>query len=197
MGEHIKFTVFLFLIIMFYLFLSEQEQFLIMTESTLGKFMIVAAIILTTSVNKYLGVFVCALTILYYHSNIVENMLNMYDYESKMSEIIDESENLNKVINTKVSDSPKKVSFDDEFRNIEEDSDNGKYQTEFKKLNCTNGILKHKNMEVKQEMVQHVFPEVVYKDQACNLCSPGCKFSIIESKFLAESKITPASSTNM
>ena len=58
-----------------------------------------------------------------------------------MSEIIDESENLNKVINTKVSDSPKKVTFEDEFRNIEEEIDNGKYQTDFKKLNCTNGIL--------------------------------------------------------
>lgn len=197
MSEHIKFTIFLFLIIMLYLFLSEQEQFLIMTESTLGKFIIIAAIILTTTFNKYLGVFVCALTILYYHSNVVENMLNMYDYETKMSEIIDESENLNKVINTKVSDSPKKVTFEDEFRNIEEETDNGKYQTDFKKLNCTNGILKHKNMEVKQDMVQHVFPEIVYKEQACNVCTPGCKFSIIESKFLAESKISPASSTNM
>lgn len=197
MSEHIKFTIFLSLIIMFYLFLSEQEQFLIMTESTLGKFIIIAAIVLTTSFNKYLGIFVCALTILYYHSNVVENMLNMYDYETKMSEIIDESENINKVINIKLSDSPKKVRFDDEFRNIEEDTDNGKYQTEFKKLNCTNGILKHKNMEVKQDMVQHVFPEIVYKDQVCNVCTPGCKFSIIESKFLAESKISPASSTNM
>ena len=196
MSEHIKFTIFLFLIIMFYLFLSEQEQFLIMTESTLGKFIIIAAIILTTSFNKYLGVFVCALAILYYHSNVMENMLNMYDYETKMSEIIDDSENLNKVINAKVSDSPKKVTFDDDLCNIEEES-NRKYQTDFKKLNCINGILKNKNMEVKQDMVQHVFPEIVYKDHACNVCTPGCNFSITESKFLAESKISPASSTNM
>lgn len=197
MSEHIKFTIFLFLVIMFYLFLSEQEQFLVMTETTLGKFIIIAAIILTTSVNKYLGIFVCAVAILYYHSNVVENMLNMYDYETKMSEIIDESENLDKVINAKISDSPKKVTFEDDFTNIEEGSNNLKYQTEFKKLNCTNGILKHKNMEVKEDMVQHVFPEIVYKDQSCNVCTSGCNFSIIESKFLAESKISSVSSTNM
>ena len=84
MSEHIKFTIFFVLdYMMFYLFLSEQEQFLMMTETTLGKFIIIAAIILTTSFNKHLGVFVCALTILYYHSNVVENMLNMYDYETK------------------------------------------------------------------------------------------------------------------
>lgn len=197
MSDHINFTIFLSLIIMLYLFLSEQEQFLIMTESNLGKFIIITIIILTTSVNKYVGVFICALAILYYHSNIVENMLNMYDYETKMSKIIDETENLNKVIDTNVSNSPKKVRFDDKFRNIDEESNNGKYQNEFKKINCTNGILKYKNMEVKEDMIQHVFPEIVYKDNACNVCSPGCGFSIIESKFLAESKISPVSSTNM
>ena len=46
-------------------------------------------------------------------------------------------------------------------------------------------------------MVQHVFPEIVYVKDQDNVCTPGCKFSITESKFLAESKISPVSSTNM
>ncbi len=197
MTKQTDFIVFLIIIVLFYLFLSEQEQFLTISETPLGKFIAVLSIILITTFNKYMGVFVCALVILYYQSNIVENMLNMYDFESKLSEIIDESENLNEAINTNVSQSPKKVKFDDEFRNIKEEEENGKYQTEFKKLHCINGILKHKNMEVKQDMVQHVFPELKYENQSCNVCASGCKFSIIESKFLAESNITPKSSTNM
>lgn len=191
------FIVFLLIIVLIYLFLSEQEQFLMISETPLGKFIAVVSIILITTFNKYFGVFVCALVILYYQSNIVENMLNMYDFESKLSEIIDESENFDKAVNTNVSQTPKKVNFEDEFRNIKEEEENGKYQTEFKKLHCTNGILKHKNMEVNHDMVQHVFPELKYKNEKCNVCSPGCKFSIIESKFLAESNITPKSSTNM
>jgi hypothetical protein len=197
MTKQTDFIVFLIIIVLFYLFLSEQEQFLTISETPLGKFIAVFSIILITTFNKYMGVFVCALVILYYQSNIVENMLNMYDFESKLSEIIDESENLDEAINTNVSQSPKKVKFDDEFRNIKEEEENGKYQTEFKKLHCINGILKHKNMEVKQDMVQHVFPELKYENQSCNVCASGCKFSIIESKFLAESNITPKSSTNM
>ncbi len=192
-----EFLAFLLIIVLFYLFLSEQEQFLMISGTPLGKLIAVCSIIFITTVNKYLGLFVCASIILYYQSNIVENMLNMYDFESKLSEIIDESESLNEAINTNVSQSPKKVKFEDEFRNIKEDFENEKYQTEFKKLKCINGVLKHKNMEVKQDIVQHIFPEIKYKNEACNVCSPGCKFSIIESKFLAETNIAPTSSTNM
>ena len=46
-------------------------------------------------------------------------------------------------------------------------------------------------MNVKNEMAQHVYPELKFQNDYCNACSPTCNFSIIESKLKTENKLLP------
>ena len=46
-------------------------------------------------------------------------------------------------------------------------------------------------MQVRDEIASHIYPEIKFKDEYCNVCRPSCKFSIIEAKFNAETKIAP------
>jgi hypothetical protein len=46
---------------------------------------------------------------------------------------------------------------------------------------CKNGVLMHKGIPVKTEMISHVYPEIKFpNDKACNPCDETCEFSIIE-----------------
>jgi hypothetical protein len=50
----------------------------------------------------------------------------------------------------------------------------------FRKTNCSNGKVTYKNAAVKNEMIQHVFPEIEFPSTACNPCDKRCAFNIIE-----------------
>jgi hypothetical protein len=52
----------------------------------------------------------------------------------------------------------------------------------FRKTNCSNGKITYKDAEVKNEMIQHVFPEIEFPSTACNPCDKNCEFNIIEPK---------------
>jgi hypothetical protein len=41
------------------------------------------------------------------------------------------------------------------------------------------GQLKHKGMTVRGEMVEHVFPEVVFSGEQCNLCDVKCQYTVL------------------
>jgi hypothetical protein len=44
---------------------------------------------------------------------------------------------------------------------------------------CVNGTLTFKNMEVKPEMSEHVFPEIQFENgESCNICDSACKFVV-------------------
>ena len=70
-------------------------------------------------------------------------------------------------------------------------------QNEFRENHCENGMLKHKNMNVNPDMTSHVFSDVNFKHEKCNVCSPNCRFSIIETKFKAESNVKSKCSKNV
>ena len=55
-------------------------------------------------------------------------------------------------------------------------------RSQFKSQHCEKGKLIHKNMEVKPEMVSHVFPEIQYKGYPCNPCDDSCEYNIQEEK---------------
>ena len=50
----------------------------------------------------------------------------------------------------------------------------------FQNQHCVNDKLMYKEFAIKQEMSQHVFPEIEYsnKDNICNLCDPNCQFTV-------------------
>ena len=65
------------------------------------------------------------------------------------------------------------------------------FKQTFKKDNCIEGQLKYKNMNVKDEIVDHIFPEIEYAEDKCNPCADSCKYSIVENKLLKEKEMIP------
>jgi len=66
---------------------------------------------------------------------------------------------------------------------------------EFRSQNCVNGTLKYKNMDVSDEMSDHVFREVKFEnDSKCNVCSDACSFSVKEARINKEAEIAPITS---
>lgn len=50
----------------------------------------------------------------------------------------------------------------------------------FRTNNCVHDELMRKGHKVKNEMVQHVFPEIYFRNDPCNPCDKYCKFDIVE-----------------
>jgi hypothetical protein len=55
------------------------------------------------------------------------------------------------------------------------------------------GKITYKGMPIKKDMIEHIFPEIHFKDGPCDPCSESCKFSIIEQKLRTENQMIPIS----
>jgi hypothetical protein len=66
----------------------------------------------------------------------------------------------------------------------------------FREQNCKNGVLMHKNLPVKTEMAEHVFPELSFESKPCNPCSETCDFSIVEEKMSHEEDLVAPKNSN-
>lgn len=49
----------------------------------------------------------------------------------------------------------------------------------FKESHCKDGHLTFKNMVVKPEMAEHIFPNIQFKGDRCNVCDSTCGFTIL------------------
>jgi hypothetical protein len=152
-------------------------------------------IIFYSIIDKTVGLFVCALIILFYQMDCTENMLNQeafHDIDGKtMSELIAAKERQPleyEEIKSAKSSNKNQI---ETFGNYNEGYSVDEINKEFRDQNCNKGVLKYKNMQVRDELASHIYPEVKFTDEYCNVCRPSCKFSIIEAKFEAETKIAP------
>lgn len=94
--EFIKLCIDFIPIILVYLFLSNTRQFIVISGTTLGKFIAICMILFYTFVNPMYGVFVCLSIILYYQTDFVEEILNMERGEWMESELM----KMNQLIHT-------------------------------------------------------------------------------------------------
>ena len=63
----------------------------------------------------------------------------------------------------------------------DEDSDNLKAtEANFRKKHCLHNEVVYKGQTVKNDMIEHVFPEISFRHGACNLCNENCEYDIIE-----------------
>jgi hypothetical protein len=138
----------------------------------LGKLLAVLLIIFYTIYDTIAGVFVCGLVVLYYQCRFFEG------FEEELQEAF---EVLKSNSNTKESLTPE-------------------LRSQFESQYCKNGQLKYKNNGVKTEMVDHVFPELKFKNEKCNPCSSDCDYSVIEEKMMErlqnEDEITKPKDSN-
>jgi hypothetical protein len=203
-----KYTILQFIpIIILFLLLSYPEQFVLFSNLSFGRLIVVLIIIFYSSLDKYLGLFVCGLVILFYQSDYVENMrvisenftdlsyafLNNVETTIKNSEIAKVSQ---KIMETK----PLKYAeyfglYLDEISETKIPVNDAKQELkdQFIKEYCDGNTLKHKNTIIKPDMMQHIFPQVSFISNQCNPCDKTCEFSIIESKLITEEKMKPIS----
>jgi len=185
-------------IILIFVTITSFRKVVSFSNTTLGKLLAVIIIIFYTTIDKILGVFVCALVVFYYQTAVVENMLNMDTDNNYTSEIVGEE-------NTEILDDHVYLSKEEKNRNYREhlinytdvngNKDiligNEKLQDEFRKTSCVNNELTNKGVEVKYEMAEHVFPEIKFRRGACNPCLKTCEFSIVERKINTEIALQP------
>jgi hypothetical protein len=50
----------------------------------------------------------------------------------------------------------------------------------FRKTNCNGNELLYKGKKVKNDMVEHIFPEINFENNVCNPCDKNCEIAILE-----------------
>jgi hypothetical protein len=207
-------------IIVIYLSLSYSNEFALFSHSVLGKLLAVFIIIYYTVLDRTIGLLICSVIIWYYQNEVVENMLNMdslmntiFNPEKVENEEDGEDEKKdtehgiegmqpinptkNKELTTEETMSNIEKTYQPENRvatSFETTQKKDGYPVEFRKQYCDGNILKYKDMNVRGDMIEHVFPEVNYKKETCNPCTASCDFSIIENRMKTESQLIPKSS---
>lgn len=183
-------------IIVLFLLLSYSKEFIEFSGTILGKFFAVMVVMYYTVLEVKIGLLVCSLVVYYYQSDVVENMLNIDNLLDKGSSEDEEEEEDNVEGMENMSCAMKKKT--ENMSSLDEIYEKELYVEKslegvkkFRKDNCDGNALKYKNMNVKNEVVEHVFPELVYKEEKCNPCADTCDISIKDSKLETEKDIIP------
>jgi hypothetical protein len=213
-------------IVIIFLLLSYSDEIAIFSHSILGKMISILIIGYYTVIDKYVGLLVCILFIFYYQTDYVESMLNinesMWDWRVD-HDFVDDYSYLETFSELKpgcncgspkpLQEAKKEDKLEEEdmilkgyenfenYRELYEDKSepaNEDVKNTFRKENCSSkGVLQYKNMEVKNDMAEHVFPELKFRDHVCNPCSNTCDFSIIESRIKTEDELKPINTKYM
>ena len=171
-------------IILIFLFLTINHQFVKFSQTTPGKMVAVALIIFYAAIDKYIGLFACAVIIFLYQHHCIEAMdimdiIELDNVEPVNNEDVDDGtyifmEQSTKIKGTKVGviDKKKLLLVEPTFSGSEDD---------FRKQNCERGVLKYKNMKVKSEMADIVFPQMKFEGHLCNPCNKTCDITVASS----------------
>lgn len=163
-------------IIIIVLFFVYTKSAITFSNTILGRFIAVLLIAYYTLVDAVLGLFICVIIIFYYQSDYVEGMLNLSEGYSEKMKIVIQKQDIDE-INGIVEEEDDEIIIIDNIPNVDAEK-------EFQDLYCVKNGLMYENRLIKQEMVHHMFPEIVYDDidNRCNPCEKNCKHKIIKKK---------------
>jgi predicted membrane protein len=163
-------------ILLVFLFAFYTDTFVLYSHTVLGKAFAVLLIIFYANTDIIIGLFACVLIILYYQTDFVESFYTN--------------------VKPKTIEKMTPVNTTDVF--IEKDSINHPDTIplkNFREIYCKNGHLLYKNQIVKQDIIQHVFPELKQSENKCNICDTQCPVEIIE-RISNESQIQNKNNSN-
>jgi len=186
-------------IIIIFLLVSYTNSFATISNTILGKLFALILIFFYIKQDKFIGLFVCLLVILYYQSDYIR----YFDWLNKPVTYLPIPSTL----------SPKTI--DPIFENMEtladsglglsdaypvalhKESDSGK-KSEFRKTYCKKGHLIHKGQHVSNENAEHIFPEIKHTNEYhnCNLCDDTCDFSFVNKKIDTEEILVKPKDSN-
>jgi len=194
-------------ILLIVLLLTSSKTFVNLSYSILGKVIALLIIVFYTHLDKYVGLIICLLVIIYYQSDFVENMLNTDEIMNEMVENFESAKLINPKAkelkhtveeiqegDKKVSQLQENMSNLNEVYNIsnkeeKEEVKEGFTVNDFRDENCSENQLLYKNMDVRNDMTTHIFPNVKYNNDECNVCDNTCDFSIVEDKLKNEKEL--------
>jgi hypothetical protein len=192
-----KYTIVQFIpMIIFFLWVSYPQEFVVFSNFSIGRFIAVCIIIFYSSLDKYLGLFICGLVILFYQTGYIENMNNVREHFQDIAySMLNEKLTIAKelFLENKPLGYSEYASLYANTASSTMPTKNEILKNEFRKDHCNNDVLKYKESYVKTEMIEHIFPQISFTGKACNTCSQTCGFSIIESKIAMEEKMKPIS----
>jgi hypothetical protein len=146
-------------------------------NSPLGKIIAILLIVYYTSVKFTYGLLACSLIVLYYQYDYVkQNGMNTSFKINENFTTIQSFEKASQANSSEVS-SPENLSV-----------------SQFKSQYCKNGTLVNKGSTVNLEMLEHIHPDIHFKNEKCNPCADTCDFSIIEEQLNAEENLKPKTS---
>ena len=165
----------IFLCVFFILYPKDTISF---SNTILGKTIAIAIILFYSSIDILYGLLVCAIVIVYYNSSRTEGMDSYCAPNKKLPDEVNNQENNERCVVEGMTDCP-----------CEKDEPPKDIRKQFEKQYCKNNNLTYKNMDVKDDMIYHVFPEIEFKHNKCNPCDRNCEFSIIEEKLKKEDEL--------
>lgn len=169
-------------IILIFLALTYTEKMIEWSNTGLGKLVIILIILFYAFIDKLYGILVCLLFILFYQSDYYCNVLNK------------KTEGFEPILDTIVTHQPIKTL---EPMSYTEQYDLPKINTEsvkgFRQQHCEKGHLVNKGQKVKSDIAEHVYPEISFSNEKCNICDSKCHFNIVEKQINITEKIRPKS----
>ena len=161
------------------------------SHTILGKLLAIFVIIVYSLMDKWYGLLACGIVIFYYQLFVVEvkrtgpqaSLSGSGRFLDLTSRIFSENPLSNEGMTTYTTNDIQHETTTTENNDI--------FVKEFQQEHCEQGSLKYKDMDVKSEMAEHVFPEIDYKNdyKKCNPCDNACYYSIVAKKMISEDNI--------
>jgi hypothetical protein len=114
--------------------------------------------------------------------NLDQNM-NQYGGQSKQNPIDSSTINLNETAD---------IILNPDNNNIESMTT----YYDFQKAHCRNNKLYHKEYPIRNDMTEHVFPEIKFESGVCNPCDTNCNISFTNKKIDTETELVLPKSSN-
>ena len=67
---------------------------------------------------------------------------------------------------------------------------------DFQKAHCRNNKLYHKEYPIRNDMTEHVYPEIKFESGVCNPCDANCNISFTNKKIDTETELVLPKSSN-
>ena len=167
--------------VILYLVATYSEDVAKWSHTVLGKTIAVGIILLYSFFDIVSGLLACALVIFYYQSDYVESFVKGEIKEESKDGYTSISLKETRAILLDVTDKETPGErLEDAYPltpTVEVVYD--KDVDHFRQKHCKRGHLVHKGQIVKNEMAEHVFPEVKQDSfHKCNICDPACSFDL-------------------
>jgi hypothetical protein len=172
------------LIICYFLF---PNQFVAVSEHTLGKIVAVFCICLYSYIDKVYGLMACFLVILFYHQELETFLSNS---------TVEYSQHIPKPSKKPQNGLPFENHLEKDFTHVTEAYPAKLKQVKkvnealFRKERCHNSKVECKSQTMNNHMITHVYPELQFRDGVCNPCDQTCHFTI-EKQLQVESDLVP------